>query len=107
MTSEGADPGASLGYERMQAVETSTPTLHKLAATPETIHWGYFSSRIAPVLRVRSGDLVQIETVTHHAGNAPDLLVDEGIAPLYTVPMQRGPGPHILTGPIHVEGAKP
>ena len=91
----------------MQTLETPSPTLHRLAATPDTIHWGYLSSRIEPVLRVRSGDVVQIETVTHHAGNAPDLLVDDGIAELFTVPMQRGPGPHILTGPIHVEGARP
>lgn len=91
----------------MQTLATPTPTLHKLAATPDTIHWGHLSSRIEPVLQVRSGDLVHIETVTHHAGDAPDLLIDDAIAPLFTTAMQRGPGPHILTGPIHVDGAMP
>jgi acetamidase/formamidase len=91
----------------MQRVQPRTPTLHVLAATPETVHWGFFSSTLEPVLRVRSGDLVQIETVTHHAGNAADLLFDPGIAAIFERVTWRGPGPHILTGPIFVEGAQP
>jgi acetamidase/formamidase len=47
----------------------------QLPATPATVHWGFFDPRLAPVLTVASGDLVAIETITHHAGDAPDLLI--------------------------------
>jgi acetamidase/formamidase len=80
---------------------------HFLPATPSTVHWGYFDPRLAPVITVGSGDLVQIETLTHHAGDAPDLLMDAGITEVFASVTDRGPGPHLLTGPIAVEGAKP
>jgi acetamidase/formamidase len=83
--------------------------LHHLSATPKTVHWGYFDAALAPALKVRSGDLVLADAVTHHAGDAPDLLMDEGITALYRgVPEHdRNPGVHIMTGPIFVEGAEP
>jgi acetamidase/formamidase len=83
--------------------------LHHLRATPETVHWGYFSPEIKPALTVKSGDLVQAEAITHHAGDAPDLLMDEAITRIFTEidPQSRAPGVHIMTGPIFVEGAEP
>lgn len=83
------------------------PCLHDLPATPDTVHWGYFDPALAPVLTVRSGDLVRVEAVTHHAGDAPDLLMDEAIETIFAEVDDRGPGPHLLTGPIAVEGARP
>ncbi|WP_205953517.1 acetamidase/formamidase family protein [Pseudoxanthomonas winnipegensis] len=90
--------------------DTTLPgALHKLEATPETVHWGYFDPGIAPVLRVKSGDLIQAEAITHHAGDAPELMMDEKITRIFREidPSDRNPGVHIMTGPIHVEGAKP
>ena len=83
--------------------------LHELNARKSTVHWGYFDAGLAPALRVRSGDLVQIEAVTHHAGDAPELLMDDAIRQLYRdVPEDdRNPGVHIMTGPIFVEDARP
>lgn len=83
--------------------------LHLLQATSKTVHWGYFDHSIPPVLSVKSGDFVYVETVTHHAGDAPDLMMDEGIKEIYDgIPeSSREPGPHILTGPIFVEDARP
>lgn len=83
--------------------------LHVLKATPQTVHWGYFDAAKAPALKVKSGDCVQIEAVTHRAGDAPDLMFDDGVKRLYEgVPEEdRNPGVHVMTGPIHVEGAKP
>jgi acetamidase/formamidase len=78
-----------------------------LPATPETVHWGFFDRDLPPVLRVRSGDLIQVETVTHRAGDAPDLLMDAGVAAIFERVTDRGPGGHIMTGPIQVEGAEP
>lgn len=80
---------------------------HLLPATSSTVHWGFFDPRLSPALTVASGDLVSIETLTHHAGDAPDLLMDERIADVFASVTDRGPGPHLLTGPIAVEGARP
>lgn len=83
--------------------------LHHLPATPQTVHWGYFDPSIAPALRIKSGDLVQAEAITHHAGDAPELMMDEAVTRIFKeIPEDdRNPGVHIMTGPIHVEGAKP
>jgi acetamidase/formamidase len=83
--------------------------LHRLRATPKTVHWGYFDPALAPVLTVKSGDLIQAEAITHHAGDDPDLMMDEGITAIFNEipPEDRNPGVHIMTGPIFVEGAKP
>ncbi len=81
--------------------------LHELPATPQTVHWGHFDPALPPVLTVASGDVVRIEAVTHHAGDAPDLLMDDGIAAIFDQVQDRGPGPHVLTGPIAVAGARP
>jgi acetamidase/formamidase len=81
--------------------------VHELPATPDTVHWGYFDCSLEPALTIRSGDLVRIETLTHQAGDAPDLLMDEAIERVFDQVEDRGPGPHLLTGPIAVEGARP
>jgi acetamidase/formamidase len=83
--------------------------LHRLCARPDTIHWGYFDAALRPALRVRSGDLVHVDAVTHHAGDAPHLLMDAEIERIFReVPeSDRHPGVHIMTGPIFVEDARP
>jgi acetamidase/formamidase len=82
---------------------------HELRATPDTCFWGFFDHARPPVLEVRSGDLVRVETLTHQAGDAPDLLMDAGVEAVYRgIPMvERGPGVHIMTGPIRVAEANP
>ena len=91
------------------APEAPPGALHHLHATPKTVHWGYFDAGLAPVLRVRSGDLIQAEAITHHAGDAPELMMDETVTRIFTeVPeADRNPGVHIMTGPIFVEDARP
>ncbi|MBO9546343.1 acetamidase/formamidase family protein [Caulobacter sp.] len=83
--------------------------LHCLKATPQTVHWGYFDPSTKPSLRIKSGDLVQAEAITHHAGDAPELMMDEAITRIFKeIPEDdRNPGVHIMTGPIYVEDAKP
>ncbi|MEH3139840.1 MAG: acetamidase/formamidase family protein [Mycobacterium kyogaense] len=80
---------------------------HVLPATPATVHWGYFDPALPAVLTVNSGDLVAVETFTHHAGDAPDLLMDSDIQTVFDQVDDRGPGPHLLTGPVAVAGALP
>lgn len=80
-----------------------------LPATPETCYWGYLDAAQPPALKVDPGTELVIEAITHHAGDAPDLLMDDGIRAIWDAidPSSRAPGVHIMTGPIHVVGAKP
>jgi acetamidase/formamidase len=84
-------------------------THHTLHASPSTCHWGYFDAALKPVLTVRSGDFVTIETVSGGADVLP-------APPLEVLPEHREVlrthtpafgGGHILTGPVAVEGAQP
>jgi acetamidase/formamidase len=87
----------------------ATPTQHRLPATPDTCYWGYIDRDQPPCLVIDDGDIVEVEAVTHHAGDAPDLMMDDGVRALWAAIAEdaRGPGVHILTGPIHVRGAEP
>jgi acetamidase/formamidase len=86
---------------------------YALKPTPKTIAWGYYDAKAAPVLRVKSGDTVEIQTLIT---NSPKRLEDAGVPPDQVEPSLRditdqvkdkGPGGHILTGPIFIEGAQP
>jgi acetamidase/formamidase len=80
-----------------------------LAATPDNCYWGYLDADQPAALKVTSGAGLTIEAVTHHAGDAPDLLMDDGVAAIWDAIAEpdRGPGVHLMTGPIFVEGAQP
>ena len=82
---------------------------HHLPATLASCFWGYLDRDETAVLEVDPGDEVVIEAVTHHAGDAPDLLMDEGVRAIWDgiAESDRAPGVHIMTGPIHVRGASP
>jgi acetamidase/formamidase len=84
-------------------------TEQTLSATPDTCYWGYLDAAQPAVLEVDPGTTLTIEAVTHHAGDAPDLLMDDGIAAIWDAIAEanRGPGVHIMTGPIDVRGAQP
>jgi acetamidase/formamidase len=83
--------------------------MQRLTATPDTCFWGYFDPDEPAVLKVEPGTELVIEAVTHHAGDAPDLLMDDGIRAIWDgiAEGERSPGVHIMTGPIHVIGAQP
>ncbi len=81
--------------------------IHILKATPQTCFWGFFDKTLPPILTINSGDIVYVEALTHQAGDAPDLLMDAGVKEVYDKITDRGPGVHIMTGPIAVRGAEP
>jgi acetamidase/formamidase len=97
-----------LGVAPLQAAE------HTLMPSPQTVHIGYFLYSVKPVLTIDSGDTVTIETA---APLVPDIVDKSGIVPPSAVPQyvrdiygtvqDRGPGPHILTGPVAIRGAEP
>src|SRR5437773_8587981 len=51
---------------------------HRLPATPQTVAYGYYSAAATPVLRIASGDTIEVETLIT---NRPDRLEAAGVAP--------------------------
>jgi acetamidase/formamidase len=95
--------------------QTKPPRTYRLEATPATVAYGYYWSEAKPVLRIASGDIVDVDTLLT---NTPAGLTKAGVpddkiqASLKAVVGEvtgdrRGPGGHILTGPVYVEGAEP
>lgn len=102
---------ALLAAQSLQAA----PQTHRLEITPSTVAYGYYWSEAQPVLRIASGDIIDVDTLLT---NTPEGLQRAGVAEekiqasLRAVVDQvtgerRGPGGHILTGPVYVEGAQP
>jgi acetamidase/formamidase/AraC-like DNA-binding protein len=107
------------------------PRHHLLRATANTVHWGYFSHDLKPVLEVVSGDTVTVEALTQHASDDWDRMIKgdpgaesvfhwtperknvdrRGAGPMNASIYGRGAGEgfgvHICTGPIAVTGAEP
>jgi acetamidase/formamidase len=91
------------------------PKIHRLEATPSTVAYGYYWAAAKPALRIASGDVLDVDTLLT---NTPDGLRRAGVpddrieSSLKLVVAEvrgdrRGPGGHILTGPVYVEGAEP
>ncbi len=84
-----------------------------LDAGPGTVAWGNYDAAAKPVLRIHSGDTVVFHTLLT---NSPAGLEKAGVAPadvqaslraVFDQVKDRGPGGHILDGPVYVEGAEP
>jgi acetamidase/formamidase len=86
---------------------------YTLLATPKTVAWGHYDATSPPVLRIKSGDTVVFHTVLT---NSPTGLEKAGVKPADVEKnlreifksvdaKDRGPGGHILTGPVYIEGA--
>jgi acetamidase/formamidase len=94
------------------AQQGSATNPYILNPTPSTVVWGYYWSEAAPVLHVHSGDYVNVRTVLTsspdrlEAAGVPADQVEKELRDVQTV-KERGPGGHVLTGPIYVEEAEP
>jgi acetamidase/formamidase len=96
-------------------VSAAGPKTHRLEATPSTIAYGWYDAAAKPVLTIASGDIIDVDTLLT---NTPAGLERAGLPADEVQPSlkditeqvpreQRGPGGHILTGPVFVEGAEP
>src|SRR5438876_626887 len=130
----GAAASLGLGAVAAQAQPGRVPgTLNHyyVPATDKTVHWGYFSKLLKPLVEVSSGDFVTIDVLTHHANDDAERMVkgDPGAEAVFYWDRQRkgvdrrGAGPmqptlfgrgageglgvHICTGPVAVKGAMP
>ena len=84
---------------------------HTLMPTPTTVAWGYYDAAAKPVMHIRSGDVIEVGTLIT---STPERLEAAGVTPgqveqslrdITTTVTNKGPGGHILTGPIYVDGA--
>jgi acetamidase/formamidase len=89
---------------------------YTLLATPATVEWGHYAADVKPALTVHSGDTVTIQTLS--TCGSLERLISRGVSPdkipSYTDPIykeypekDKGPGGHILTGPVAIEEAEP
>ncbi len=112
-------------FEILQPDVGDIPGDHYLRSTPDTVLWGRLPCETdAAALRIRSGQSVTIDTVSHEGiledhgkdplgyftgqGVAAEAVLEDAIAIAAT--LSRDPaadGPHVVTGPIFVEGAEP
>jgi acetamidase/formamidase len=83
----------------------NAPKTYRLAATPDTVQWGWLDPKEPPKLTIESGDIVSIETLMHAKDQIQKGTTMEKIVELRKA--NPGGGPHSLTGPIFVKGARP
>ena len=122
---------SSVAQAATQIKGAPSPKYHYVPVSADTVHWGYFSKLLKPVVEVDSGDYVTIETLTHHAADDWSRMIqgDPGAESVYHWTKdqknvnRRGAGPmkptlfgrgageglgvHICTGPVFVRGAEP
>src|SRR5213596_816258 len=95
--------------------QTRTPKTHRLEATPATVAYGYYWSEAKPALRIASGDIIDVDTLLTNSptglarAGVPDAKIQSSLKAIVTEVTgdRRGPGGHILTGPVYVDGAQP
>jgi acetamidase/formamidase len=95
--------------------QTPAPKTHRLEATPATVAYGYYWSEAKPALRIASGDIIDVDTLLTNSptgltrAGVPDNKIQDSLRAVITevTGEKRGPGGHILTGPVYVEGAAP
>ncbi|GAC1425155.1 MAG: acetamidase/formamidase family protein [Acidobacteriaceae bacterium] len=89
---------------------------YTLNASPANIAWGFYSATAKAALTIHSGDTVVMQTMS--TCGTPERLKSLGIPaadiPAYEAPVyagvpeaDRGPGGHILTGPVAIAEAEP
>ena len=91
------------------------PRTHRLEVTPATVAYGYYWAQAAPVLRIASGDIIDVDTLLTNSptglarAGVPDAKIQSSLKAIVqeVTGDRKGPGGHILTGPVFVEGAEP
>ena len=94
-------------------IPVSAQTVHTLEPSPTTVNWGHYDPSSQPVLRIASGDVVVAHTLITstpprlEGAGVPADQVEQSLRDIVRDVKDRGPGGHILDGPIYIEGAEP
>lgn len=98
---------------QQSATSSGAPHTYTLPASPKTVAWGYYDAAAQPVMRIHSGDTVIFDTLItnsptglERAGVPPDQ-VQQSLRDIYKEVTNKGPGGHILNGPVYIEDAQP
>ncbi len=97
----------------LQGQSRAAPADHLLVAGPTTVAFGHYDPNGTPVLTIQSGQVVEVTTMLTNSPNGLERMglpaeeVQPNLRAIYDQVEDRGPGGHILTGPIFVEGALP
>jgi acetamidase/formamidase len=84
----------------------------QLKPSPKTVAWGYYDASTPSVMRIKSGDTIEIQTLITssparlEAAGVPPEQVEQSLRDIYKEVTNKGPGGHILTGPVFIEGAE-
>ncbi|QMV17395.1 acetamidase [Granulicella sp. 5B5] len=89
---------------------------HTVLATSSTVEWGHYAANAKPAITVHSGDTVTMQTLS--TCGPTDRLIERGVKaediPAYNEEVyknypgkDKGPGGHILTGPVAIAEAEP
>ena len=104
---------SSLALAQAHAQSSSGGQKYVLDAGPKTVAFGYYDAKAKPVLNIHSGDTVEFHTVITNspeglekAGVAADQ-VEQKLRDIFRDVTDRGPGGHVLNGPVYIEEAEP
>src|SRR5207253_9834526 len=67
------EKSGTASYAAAATIKRPLMTHHHLHSSPETCHWGFFEAKLKPVLTIKSGDEVAVDTVS----GGPDVLPDK------------------------------
>ena len=90
----------------------SAGQIYQLKPTPKTVTWGYYDPKTPPVLQIKSGDTVEIQTLIassperFESARVPPDQIEQPLRDIFNQVKEKGPGAHVLTGPIYIEGAE-
>ena len=93
----------------------------RIPSTVQTVIRGHIPANLPPIMRVKPGQLVTIDTLSHQGlntvddpiaffarGGIPSEAVLQDAKDVYgRVKPPAGGGTHVLTGPVYIEGAEP
>ncbi|MEO7531660.1 MAG: acetamidase/formamidase family protein [Sediminibacterium sp.] len=83
-----------------------------LNPTDSTVVWGSYWADLKPALKIKSGEFVRIRTVLTsnperlQSAGVPAGQVEKELIAVQSV-KERGPGGHVLTGPVYIDEAEP
>jgi len=92
-----------------------------LCSTPDTVLWGYIAANLPPALKIKSGQVMATEALSHQGlttsrtpeqffgayGIPAQEVLPDATAVFTQVQRPKGASVHILTGPIYIEAAEP